>query len=136
LLSWPFPTPALRRPGRFVAVAALVGALGVGLTACGGSHSKAPKRPHLTAKQNDGIETIAKNVQKYCLQGGAHANIEREVDTLLTAYREKPTSIFTNSQGTESTMRQVVSAVAEELDNCGETSSARKLRSGLNTANG
>jgi hypothetical protein len=98
------------------------------LAGCGGSDSSAPKRPHLTDKQNKGIETIAKNVQKYCVQGGAHSNIQREIDTLLTAYRAKANYIFTNSQGTESTMREVVSAIAEELENCGEEAGARKLR--------
>jgi hypothetical protein len=108
---------------------AVVVALVAALSGCGGDDSTGGlKGPHLTAKQSKGIETIAKNVQKYCVQGGAHSNIEREIDAITTAYRQKPTSIFTNSQGTESTMRQVVSAIAEELENCGEEAGARKLR--------
>jgi hypothetical protein len=126
------PRAARRRLA--VACAPLAAALALAVAACGGSDSGTPKRPHLSAKQNKGIETIAKNVQTYCLKGGAHSNIEREIDTLLTAYRQKPTSIFTNSQGTESTMREVVSAVADELQNCGEEAGARKLRKGLTTA--
>jgi hypothetical protein len=109
-------------------------ALGAGLTACGGSDSKAPKRPHFTTKQNDGITEIATNIQKYCLRGGAHANIERELQALITAYQKKPTSIYTSNEGTESTMREVVSAAAEELENCGEEAGARKLRAELRGA--
>jgi hypothetical protein len=127
---------APRRSGRGLGVAFVVG-LVLALAGCGGGDdSGKPKRPHLTATQSKGIETIAKNVQKYCLSGGAHSNIEREIDTLLTAYRQKPTSVFTNSQGEESTMRDVVTAVADELQSCGEEAGARKLRRELNGATG
>jgi hypothetical protein len=112
----------------------MVVALGAGLTACGGSDSKTPKRAHLTKEQNDGITTIAKNIQKFCLQGGAHANLEREVQAITTAYQQKPTALYTNDQGTTSTMRQVVSAMAEELENCGEPAGARELRNQLRGA--
>jgi hypothetical protein len=111
--------------------------LALAVTGCGGGGDSAkPQRPHLTAKQSKGVETIATNVQKYCVTGGAHSNIEREIDALVTAYRAKPTSIFTNSQGTESTMREVVSAVADELQTCGEEAGARKLRRELSGAAG
>jgi hypothetical protein len=132
----PSPSSRLfaRRPRRVAALAAAIVALGAGLAACGGSDSKTPKHPHLTTEQNDGITEIATNIQKYCLQGGAHANIERELQALITAYQKKPTSIYTNNQGTESTMREVVSAAADELEGCGEEAGARKLRAELRGA--
>ena len=103
----------------------------MGLGGCGGNDSKTPTRPHLTAEQNKGIAQIGTRIETYCFKGGAHANLERELDALLKAYRGHPTAVFKNSQGTESTMREVVSAVAEELDGCGEEQGARNLRKEL-----
>ena len=130
-----FPPQRARHRCRAVALAgAIVVAVGAFAGCGGGDDSKSPKPPHFTAKQNKGIETIATNVQAYCVKGGAHANIEREIDTLLTAYRTHPTAIYKNSQGTESTMREVVSAVADELEGCGEEAGAQKLRRELRGA--
>ncbi|MEA2272931.1 MAG: hypothetical protein QOI98_1639 [Solirubrobacteraceae bacterium] len=106
------------------------------MSACG-SDSKNPKQasgPRLSAKDNKGVAGIGQDVSTYCYKGGAHANVERAVEELLTAYRAHPTAIFRASTGTESTMREVVTAVAQQLETCDERALARKLRTELTKA--
>jgi hypothetical protein len=129
------PAPAVRRRAGAVAVAVAVGVSAAGLAACGGDDAKKkPTAPRLTAEQNTGVADIGRAVSKYCLQGGAHSNIEREVQGLLVAYRSHPTAVFRAPNGTESPMRTVVIAVAERLEACGERGAARPLRTELRSA--
>jgi hypothetical protein len=107
-----------------------------GLAACGDDDDakKAPAGPRLTAAQNKGVADIGRQVSKYCFEGGAKANIEREVQGLLVAYRAHPTATFEAPDGTKSKMRQVVAAVADQLEACGEAAAAKPLRAELRRA--
>ncbi|MDQ3995588.1 MAG: hypothetical protein M3303_01065 [Gemmatimonadota bacterium] len=123
------PLRAALRLGLAVAV------LGGGaLAACGEEEKRTPRGPALSQKDNEGVAAIGRAVIRYCYRGGAEADIEREVDSLLKLYKARPNARFRSATGTESTVREVVAAVADQLQGCGAREPARQLRAALRPA--
>jgi hypothetical protein len=113
--------------------AALAGG-GLALGGCGEDEKPRPAGPALSATDNQAVAAIGRAVRRYCFHGGAEADIEREVDTLLRLYRARPTARFRSAAGTESTVREVVAAVADQLQGCGAREPAQQLRAALRPA--
>jgi hypothetical protein len=121
-------------PPRPAGVALALAVAATGLAACGDDEPKRRPAPKLTASQNKGIAAIGKEISEYCFKGGSVTNVRRDVETLVGAYRDHPTAVFEAPDGRRSTMRQVLTAVADQLESCGERTEARPLRQELRRA--
>ncbi len=124
--------PRPRDPGRAGHARRALGVALACLTLAGcGDGTDEPTGPPLTADQNGEITSIAEAVREFCFRGGADATIKRELESLLALYRQRPRSVYRSEDGERSSMREVMTATAEQLEACGAPAQARQVRRAL-----